>query len=113
MGNVVDYFRPTEGNSICDMLTSLNKHQFFNGKEWVTPSYYNVQQLGHLGGSKENWPKDNVDGDNRKFLSFWGESTTKGGCCATDYDEKDSSWGQAFYVYYGSQSKNKIFKMFF
>jgi len=85
MGSVVDYFKPVAGADICSMLKSNIKHQWSpDGESWVTPTYYDTD-LNHYGGSAEDWPKNNVPGDNRKYLSFWGSSSSAGktgGCCS-------------------------------
>ena len=75
---MVDYFRPTPGNSLCDMLASNTKHEFSpDGVTWYTPTYLS----SYMGGSKKSWPKNNVPGDNRNYLSFWGGLAARSGCC--------------------------------
>ena len=80
---MVDYFRPTPGNSLCDMLASDTKHEFSpDGVTWYTPNYFD----GNMGGSKSQWPNVHLPddlGDSRSFLSFWGSDGTWGssGCC--------------------------------
>jgi hypothetical protein len=70
MGSYVDYFRPTAGNTLCDMVSSNNKHQWSaDGTTWRTPTYL---LSSYVGGSADNWPKSNIDGDDRKTLPFWG-----------------------------------------
>jgi hypothetical protein len=63
-----------------------------NGLAWQTPPYFSGNE--HLGGSAFGWPENNVDADERLFLSFWGHSTRKGGA-----DGK--GWGQPFAMMYG------------
>jgi hypothetical protein len=71
MGDVIDFFRPVPGASFCEMLTSSNRHEWSNDlTTWHTPDYYPA----HYGGSATNWPANNVEGDDRRFLSFWGAS---------------------------------------
>ena len=75
---MVDYFRPTPGNSLCDMLASNTKHEFSpDAVRWYTPLYFS----SYMGGSKTSWPKNNVPGDNRNYLSFWGGLAARSGCC--------------------------------
>lgn len=70
-GTSTDYFKPVQGASFCDMLTSHNKHQWSaDGVEWMTPAYY--IHTNHFGGSAENWPLNSVPGDPRRTLPFWG-----------------------------------------
>eukprot|EP00419_Tripos_fusus_P004579 CAMPEP_0172671038 /NCGR_PEP_ID=MMETSP1074-20121228/10661_1 /TAXON_ID=2916 /ORGANISM="Ceratium fusus, Strain PA161109" /LENGTH=233 /DNA_ID=CAMNT_0013488023 /DNA_START=38 /DNA_END=739 /DNA_ORIENTATION=+ len=80
MGDFVDYFKPTGRHSLCDMLTSHNKHQWSSdGITWVQPDY----STGHLGGSAKNWPKDG-----REYLSIWGSTIPEnhGWCCSNKRD---------------------------
>jgi len=78
MGVVVDYFKPTQGSTMCEMLLSNDKHEWSaDGFSWQTPAY--DDQSRSLGGSQHKWPKDNIEGDNRLYLSFWG------GCCHASY----------------------------
>jgi len=85
IGVVTDYFRPVTGASYCDMLTSANHHEWSNDfTTWRTPEYY----FGHVGGSAADWPKNNVQGDQRKFLTFWGNGFGgSGGCCHMTYSD--------------------------
>ena len=62
MGSVVDFFRPVEGATWCEMLTSLDKHQWSStgvDGSWLTPVYYNSTG-GINGGSAHWWPRDNL-----------------------------------------------------
>ena len=110
MGAVRDFFRPADsGTRFCDMLLSHNKHQWSaNGVDWIDVEFRN-----HNGGSKDFWPRDKGrDGDERKFLSFWGAdgSGYSGGCCSssTAIDQTQPSlpgnvhttWGQSFALSY-------------
>lgn len=97
MGDVVDYFRPTGDNSLCDMLASNTKHQFSpDGETWYTPDYWHSASMG---GSASGWPRNNVPGDQRAFLSFWGSTgSAVSGCChnsLTDYQ----AWNKPFDLY--------------
>ena len=111
MGSVVDYYRPTNGSTVCDMLTSNNKHQWTNweylqSSYWWTPAYH---ANGHLGGSSDGWPQ--TYGGNRLHLSFWGSTAGYlGGCCSTTYTQAVSIvpscapttdvWCKAFDLYW-------------
>ena len=96
MGSVVDYFKPVEGKTYCEMLQSNKLHQWSsNGKQWVIPLYYPV----HFGGSAINYPADGRD-----FLSFWGfgagANNNQGGCCHNSYSDV-AQWLKPFNMYYG------------
>ena len=44
-------------------------------------------------------PRNNIPGDNRRFLSFWGdEGSMDGGCCRNSSNglDPDGVWGQEF-----------------
>jgi hypothetical protein len=96
IGNVIDYFRPTLGNTLLGMLTSYTNHLWSASEtgSFIAPVYYN----NHLGGSALYWPLINVFGDSRRYLNFWGDNQgLPGGCCTTNNDSS-SVWGQAFTV---------------
>ena len=90
MGSVVDYFKPlpgvgagssTSSSKWCEMLVSNNKHMWSaDGLSWRIPKYWG-SSMG-LGGSVEFWPKDNVIGDGRRHLSFWGHKDDSCGVCS-------------------------------
>jgi hypothetical protein len=96
MGTVTDYFIPN-GVSFSTMVTSspATNFKWTNNltKPFVVPDYYS----GHLGGSAVNWPANNVSGDSRYHLSFWGSniSTANGGCCQNSNTDT-STWGKGF-----------------
>jgi len=93
---VVDYFRPTSGNSLCDMLASSTKHEFSPDEvTWYTPTYLG---RNHLGGSAKAWPRDNVPGDERAYLSLWGGAGARSGCCHSSLTS-GAAWGQTFDLY--------------
>jgi hypothetical protein len=111
MGTVVDYFKPVEGSSWCEMLKSNNKHEWsatgVDGS-WVTPDYI-VGNDGHLGGSSVDWPLQKVEGDKRRHLSFWSDDANVnalGGCCSTStkmYTVGNlGGWGMAFTLSFGA-----------
>eukprot|EP00729_Bicosta_minor_P002531 gene2531-9424_t len=74
MDGNVDYFKPKERSSFCDMLTSSDKHMWSKDgvTEWRTPEL-GRSQSSYLGGSK-------LDADlnadlQRAHLPFWGVRT--------------------------------------
>ena len=93
MGEVHDFFRPTAGHTVCAMLLARDRHEFYNGTEWVVPGNYDTY-VGRVGGSSDYWPVNNVLGDCREFLSFWGGGpVTPGGCCSELYSVGRSDGG--------------------
>ena len=97
MGDVVDYFKPVEGKTYCEMLQSRLLHQWSpDGKNWVIPSYQFPTR--NLGGSALGYPTDGRD-----YLSFWGRSNgdQKGGCCTYNYTA-GIDWNRAFIIFYGT-----------
>ena len=47
-------------------------------------------------------PRANIPGDNRRYLSFWGEGGTRG-CCHNEYTGTASgtpAWGKAFKMFF-------------
>ncbi|MFA5434405.1 MAG: fibrinogen-like YCDxxxxGGGW domain-containing protein, partial [Candidatus Paceibacterota bacterium] len=79
MGQVKDYFKPTNNYTLCQMITESPGTHFqwastLNGT-FQTPGYYST----HLGGSANSWPTS-IDG--RNYLSFWGGGgSANSGCC--------------------------------
>ena len=91
MGSVIDYFKPINGKTYCEMLQANNLHQWSSdGKSWVIPKYH----PNNLGGSLPNYPQDG-----RKYLSFWGGYGSNGGCCHYSYNDK-AQWHKAFKLFY-------------
>ena len=92
MGSVVDYFKPVEGKTYCEMLQSHKLHQWSSdGKNWIIPLYYH-----HLfGGSDHGYPTDG-----RGYLSFWSGNGANGGCCHHSYTDAHG-WKRAFNIFYG------------
>lgn len=98
-GTVKDYFKPLDGKDYCEMLTTHNFHLWSNdGVHWHIPAYNTNTAVG--GGSARDWPKNNIAGDARAYLSFWrppawaNSNTVVGGCCAsstTVYYDKDAN----------------------
>ena len=99
MGDVVDYYRPNDGVSFCEMFTSETvNHQFSrDGAQWVTPSDYG----GHFGGSNAGDVPAHSE-DSRTYLTFWGSSGASGGCCHSSYSDS-AAWGQAFEIVYDAE----------
>ena len=92
MGKVVDYFKPAEGKTYCEMLQSNKLHQWSSdGKNWVIPMYHN----SNLGGSSVRYPDDG-----RNYLSFWGGNGNNGGCCHYSFNDI-SDWKRSFSIFYG------------
>lgn len=86
MGNVTDFFKPIfrpvdSAPSYCEMLKADNMHQWsVNGVDWEKVGFYGK----HKGGSTKWWPRDKgKKGDERGYLSFWGDNYHSGGCCST------------------------------
>jgi len=100
MGNVKDYFKPKPGYTFKQMLVSHENHLWSSNptKNFAAPNYYNA----HFGGSQHLWPKNEISGDNRNYLSFWGgnSSSLKGGCCQRSTSGSDKpAWGQTFKIW--------------
>jgi len=100
-GMVHDYFKPTSGSTLCEMLQANNKHKWSrNGHNWQVPTYF--KEGLHLGGSSYGWPIHNAPypEGNRTYLSFWGTTTkNRGGCCSDRY-ERGGSWKKPFKMFY-------------
>lgn len=84
VADITDYFKPIEGATFCEMLTSYEKHMWSNDAiHWFKPEADSwSRQL--LGGSKFGWPKNNVPSEGREYITFWGSKygrKYKGGCC--------------------------------
>jgi hypothetical protein len=111
MGTVVDYFKPVENSSWCEMLKSYNKHEWsatgVDGS-WVTPDYGSYIATSFFGGSSVDWPKQNVEGDKRRSLSFWWEASQSGGCCSASTGMYSMGWGNAFTLSYGAVPLSQI-----
>ena len=111
---VRDFFRPVEGSNFCEMLTSVDKHQWSaDGKTWVTVGFNSYTGLN--GGSADGWPRGNGRaGDERTHLSFWGkDGSHTGGCCSSSTavasthpslhgNDGGTQWGQPFTLNYFS-----------
>lgn len=109
MGEVVDYFKPLPGESMCDLLTKPQHHKWSkDGKTWVRPSilHNNGPQGSWWGGSDDWYPKTNIPGDERRYLSFWGTTWrgNAGGCCSKEYNTGETAWHQAYKLYTCSSS---------
>lgn len=90
MGSNVDYFKPIEGKSWCEMLNARNLHLWSSdGENWVQPTYFST----HWGGSAALYPADG-----RNYLSFWGSASQVGGCCHNALADT-AAWGRSFEIY--------------
>ena len=101
MGDVVDYYKPTQAMSLCNYLQNNKKHTWSATEDgvFVVPGYDNG--AGKYGGSDYQWPKA-LDG--RDYLGYWGSETgNKGCCCHSSSDitgEVDAvGWGQECALY--------------
>lgn len=100
-GDVVDYFKPKEGKSICDMLTSSDQHLWsLDGGGWRAPSYSTTG----LGGSGDGWLLTlKMENDKRDTPNFWGVptgGTLTGGCCHTTLEAESKAWTKPFSMAY-------------
>jgi len=94
-GDLVDYFKPVVGADWCQMLTSVDKHQYSpDGSVWYTPVYYSQKAYAthsiSYGGSAIDWPKNTLAGDQRKYLTMWGKNDAgnyTGACCSNSISE--------------------------
>lgn len=126
MGSAIDYFRPIQGKTYCEMLQNYNLHQWSRDtSNWITPTFYSGHgKLNRRGGSSHRFPQ--TWQDTRTYVSFWGStegssSRTKGGCCHSHvgYDDNGnmktdkSGWGKPFSLYYvdGTQTEEKPLTM--
>ena len=119
MGIVIDYFKPVEGSTFCEMLLSKSKHQWSpDGKKFQIPIYGDTHLLiNELGGSAKNWPRDNdIEEDSRWRLAVWGnaQGIHKGGCCDNDYEGNGypGQWAQAFQMFYIISGNKILFPLF-
>ena len=94
---VRDFIRPIDSDtSYCEMLQARNKHQWSSdGLTWVTPDFSTPTPRN--GGSVADWPRDKGRaGDERKYLSFWGDDgNLVGGCCSTSTATYTTGWAQS------------------
>jgi len=108
MGNVVDYYKPRDGKSFCDLLTVPNAHMWSSdAANWMIVETYGNQ----LGGSSAGWLNDNREEcDKRSMLNGWGmpypagqATGTSGGHGSSDYNQRYTNvngWGNAFKIFY-------------
>jgi len=105
IGNVVDFFKPIKGETMCTMLLNNNKHMWSSdGVTWTQPGY---QDERHMGSSEPGWVKDG-----RVVVINWGWDSTdtdpKGACCSTEYDDK-VVWNQELDAYYIRKTEKTVF----
>jgi hypothetical protein len=98
---VTDYFKPRGVRSMCDMLTSGDKHEWsVDGIGWNTPG----ASTAGLGGSDDGWLGEKKCGsDPRDTPNFWGvktNSTQTGGCCHANYSLAGKAWAKPFKMEY-------------
>ena len=86
MGDVHDYYRPTQTMSFCHFLLNMEYSwsPFENGP-FVIPRYY--YDDSHYGGSESYWSRDYAPvelHDGREHISYWGSANNihRGGCCS-------------------------------
>jgi len=100
MGDNTDFFKPKPGEMVCSALDSSNK---FLWSATLDGDYVDAGDYGrYKGGSLAYWPKENVDGDGRKYLPFWGKLEVNDGtdgCCHLTKDDINRSWGFAFKIF--------------
>jgi hypothetical protein len=94
MGSIVDYFKPLPGKNLCNMLMS-NRFHLWSGTgkpgTFIQPKYYYHESL--VGGSDNNWPRDNIIGDERVYLSFFGGNNKNGACCHNTKND-EAKWNK-------------------
>ena len=126
MGSVVDYFQPTEGKTLCNMLVRLQclrsslllcphlrscvlsvcpQLSSYSHRWSATPvgpfhtPEYLISDFYAGGGSTDFWLRRMTNGsDVRKYVSFWGSADHPGGCCADSYSVP-SAWGKSYQMY--------------
>jgi hypothetical protein len=105
MGSVKDYFKPTGGADLCQMISeSPGTHHLWSSSAngtFTAPTYYG----GHLGGSTGT-------SDGRNYLSFWGGNGANSGCCHNSSNIYNppvdgATWGRAFNMYIREASLNR------
>jgi len=104
MGDNTDFYKPKPSETVCSALDSSNKFLWsatLDGN-YVDAGDGDFGSPGHKGGSLEFWPRDNVDGDQRRHLPFWGHfgeiSDGTDGCCHLTKDD-NKRWGLDFKIF--------------
>jgi hypothetical protein len=99
MGSVVDYFIPN-GVTFSTMVTTSPTTNFKWTNDLSKPFVVPVYHSSLLGGSVNLWPSNNIAGDTRRYLSFWGgnDGSSAGGCCHSTYSDT-AAWGKAFKIW--------------
>mmetsp|Transcript_7667 Transcript_7667/g.20647 ORF Transcript_7667/g.20647 Transcript_7667/m.20647 type:complete len:847 (-) Transcript_7667:58-2598(-) len=99
MGDFTDYFKPVPSASMCEMLTHRDLHMWSpDGEAWKTPAFYPSGSF--LGGSSLEWPGSQAAKPERRYVSFWGHSYQRGGCCSSEKDRPYVGWAQYFVMEY-------------
>merc|ERR1719148_428813 len=82
-----------------------------SGRATLDGDYVDAGNYGpYKGGSTMNWPKNNVEGDERLILPIWGGHNTPapitpaGGCCSVikfncDNQQGFHAWGRSFKIF--------------
>lgn len=102
MGEIIDYFKPSTGNTVCEMVNSNNKHMYSSDKiTWHTPTYASPNI--YLG-SKRDWPLS--IGETRKWISQIGHKKKPKGCCYYEKDGPVIGWGCDFTAFWEVNPEN-------
>jgi len=97
MGDYIDYFKPTSGNTLEDMLASHDKHLWSSAVNgvFIAPAYVSGSPGTLLGGSALNYPSDG-----RSYLTFWGAGSSYpavyGGGLHASSATSSPNWGRSF-----------------
>lgn len=67
--------------------------------KYYSQGAYRSTRKHHFGGSDLNWPKENIAGDNRTRVAFWGgkHNSSRGG--TNKLPEDGGAWGKPFKMY--------------
>jgi hypothetical protein len=105
MGGNTDYYKPRAGETLCSALKASAKAPKWLWSATEDGTYVDTgtyPDANLMGGSKENWPRDNVPGDDRRFLPFWGRTgevyAGTNGCCHSTKSDA-AAWGKAFKIH--------------
>ena len=110
IGQVIDYFAPLPGYTMCEMLRSEDKFLWSNGAvngSFVAPAH--LVGSGNYGGSAFFYPQTSVEGDARLILGVWGSTglagNLTGGCCSDSKSGATVGWGLPFTMSYSAGSR--------
>jgi len=109
MGCITDFYKPKPGETLCNALDSTSK---FLWSATLDGDYVDAGNYGpYKGGSSFDWPKNNVEGDERWLLPIWvaaaGKPVNRGCCHVTKfnclnegkYEQTFHNWGRAFKIF--------------